>query len=106
DVGGLGGAALTFAPLTDSFLLGGGGGAGHGFNSAGTDGAAGGGVIFVRAAALAGAGVIDASGVAADTSGTSGAGGGGAGGTVAIQVTGSAVCNVTVHGGNGGDAGS
>ena len=80
DVGGLGGAPITYSMLSQ-LLFGGGGGAGHENNSVGSGGSAGGGIVMLRASALSGSGFIRSNGAAgAAAPGNDGAGGGGAGG--------------------------
>jgi uncharacterized protein (TIGR03382 family) len=106
DMGGQGGTEFTLdlAGQMTRLTFGGGGGAGHG-SIAVTDsrGGPGGGIIFVRALQLNGAGSIDASGMAgSDTQGEMAAHGGGAGGTVYLRVSLSAQCNVVAKGGDGG----
>jgi MYXO-CTERM domain-containing protein len=104
-VGGIGGAALTYL-LTDHLIFGGGGGAGHENDNVGTAGGAGGGIVWVRAASLAGTGKLSATGTAAGTSSNDGSGGGGAGGAIALRVQGAANCAaLDVSGGKGGNAG-
>ncbi|MFO0675989.1 MAG: hypothetical protein U0169_05610 [Polyangiaceae bacterium] len=105
DVGGLGGAALTYSVL-DHLTFGGGGGAGdQNGNGPAFDGGRGGGVIFFRAAALAGTGTISANGGTPGDTQNDAASGGGAGGTIAIRVATSATCTapITARGGNGGN---
>lgn len=102
DVGGRGGAALRYVPLT-RWLFGGGGGSAAGNSSSGTPGAAGGGVLYLRAAEVHGAGRFSANGLSAGTSSTDGAGGGGAGGSVTVRSAGRLDCAVvSASGGNGG----
>ncbi|GMU07366.1 adventurous gliding motility protein AgmC [Corallococcus caeni] len=104
DEGGLGGAALNYS-VFERFAFGGGGGAGHGSDTAGSSGAAGGGVVFIRATAFDGKGVYSASGLAAEaSSGNDGAGGGGAGGAVVLRAVDVLNCvAVESRGGAGGD---
>jgi MYXO-CTERM domain-containing protein len=106
-VGGEGGAALAFLSV-DHLLMGGGGGAGHAFGVASPfpTGGAGGGIIFVRAGSMTGAGSMIANG-APGSSATlvEGASGGGAGGTVYLRVNGAAACGVIrALGGVGGNS--
>ncbi|WP_342375581.1 Ig-like domain-containing protein [Myxococcus stipitatus] len=107
DVGGLGGAPMSFSAL-NHLLFGGGGGAGHSNDDLGGAGNAAGGIVFIRAASITGAGVISANGLAGvDTTGrgNDAAGGGGAGGTISLRVTGELTCNannVAARGGAGG----
>ena len=107
DVGGLGGAPITYSMLSQ-LLFGGGGGAGHENNSVGSGGSAGGGIVMLRASALSGSGFIRSNGAAgAAAPGNDGAGGGGAGGAVSVRITGNAACGgIEAVGGNGGNSGS
>ncbi|RKH60267.1 adventurous gliding motility protein AgmC [Corallococcus aberystwythensis] len=102
--GGLGGAALNYS-VFERFAFGGGGGAGQGFDASGSSGAAGGGVVFIRATAFEGKGVYSASGTSAAASlGNDGAGGGGAGGAVVLRAVDVLNCGkVEALGGTGGD---
>ncbi|NBC40581.1 OmpA family protein [Corallococcus exiguus] len=106
-VGGLPGGQMLFSPAT-RVLFGGGGGSGHGNDEAGTGGGNAGGIVFVRGAALGGAGSITADGVAALDSQNDAAGGGGAGGTISLRFTGALACTGTgalsAKGGNGGNS--
>lgn len=104
SVGGVGGAPMGGA-LTDRLWLGGGGGAGHGDapDLVGAGGA-GGGVVFVRAAAVTGRGELSAGGAPGGRAEENGAGGGGAGGSVLLLIEGTADCERAVaRGGPGGD---
>jgi MYXO-CTERM domain-containing protein len=109
DVGGRGGLALSYSPLT-GLMYGGGGGAGAGNSTGsggqgGTDGGAGGGIIYIRARDFQGSqGIIRANGESAKESGNDGAGGGGAGGHVTIRVEDRLTCaGIAANGGAGGD---
>jgi hypothetical protein len=108
DVGGRGGLALRYSPLT-RLVFGGGGGAGAGLSAGGggegTSGGAGGGIIFIRARDFQGnQGTISANGASAAVSGNDGAGGGGAGGLVSIRVQDRLDCALlSANGGAGGD---
>ncbi|AFE07628.1 hypothetical protein COCOR_07594 [Corallococcus coralloides DSM 2259] len=104
DQGGLGGAALSYS-VFERFTFGGGGGAGQGSDEAGSNGAAGGGVVFIRATAFDGKGVYSASGSTAGAStGNDGAGGGGAGGAVVLRAVDILNCGgVEARGGAGGN---
>lgn len=105
NVGGLGGAALLAPDLRTRISFGGGGGAGEGNNSVGTSGGAGGGVVWLRGASLAGAGQFSADGVGATNATSDGGGGGGAGGTAFLQIVGAAACTrVRANGGIGGNS--
>jgi len=104
DVGGLGGAALTY-PTRTWFVFGGGGGAGHGSDNSGVSAGRGGGTIFIRAGQLTGTGIITASGGSGGTSGTDGSSGGGAGGSIYLRFVRTADCGaVSATGGLGGNA--
>jgi MYXO-CTERM domain-containing protein len=114
-VGGLGGVALSFDP-THYLSLGGGGGAGKYVNGSVTSapGAAGGGVIFIRTVTLQSnsqRGVLALGGtppgVDQSMSQSVASGGGGAGGTIVLELGGSAICptdGVDASGGEGGPA--
>jgi hypothetical protein len=110
-VGGLGGAALVLSS-GDRLLMGGGGGAGDAeVDPEATEnalpGGAGGGVLFLRTAALDSAGFIDASGASPERTIGNGAPGGGAGGTVILAAP-RAVCARAINaaGARGGDSSS
>ncbi len=103
DVGGLGGAALTY-PLLTQLTFGGGGGAGHGSGATGVPGGRGGGAIFIRASQLTGSGIITASGGSANASASDGGSGGGAGGAIYLRFVRTADCAaISVTGGIGGN---
>ncbi|WP_257453728.1 adventurous gliding motility protein AgmC [Archangium lipolyticum] len=103
EVGGRGGAALTYSALTH-FTFGGGGGAGHGSTNTGVAGGSGGGAIFIRANQLTGTGSISASGNLGGTSASDGGGGGGAGGAIYLRFVRTADCgSVLATGGIGGN---
>ncbi len=107
--GGLGGAVLSYDPSTEAFVsLGGGGGAGDEDHGTGTDGAAGGGVVLIRATAFAGAGNYSADGASViGTAGPDGSGGGGAGGAILLFSVGAVTCtSASASGGAGGSGGS
>ena len=116
EVGGWGGRPLTNGAQPGGgvrYFLGGGGGAGDGNNASATPGGRGGGIVFIEAGSIAGAGAanhIDANGESALTTLTAGAlngndapGGGGAGGTIVIRSP--SISNVSLNavGGKGGD---
>jgi uncharacterized protein (TIGR03382 family) len=103
-VGGLGGAALTYEPLTQ-LAFGGGGGAGHGISGTGVPGGRGGGAIFIRAGQLTGSsGTLSASGGSAGASNLDGGSGGGAGGSVYLRFIRTADCGALLAtGGIGGN---
>ena len=111
-VGGFGGAAL--GPSLGRVFMGGGGGAGSRNNSPGiplaSSGSAGGGLVLVRTALLAGTGTVTADGASANIAAfiaeNDGSGGGGAGGSVvfvappAVALTG---LTILARGGRGSD---
>jgi len=107
--GGQGGAV--FPSTIDRLALGGGGGAGTRNNSPGdtqaSSGAAGGGLIFIRANSFTGTATFSANGASAynGTANDSG-GGGGAGGTIVILAANGGEGGLTLraNGGRGGDA--
>jgi hypothetical protein len=102
-VGGWGGG-FARGDWKDVLTFGGGGGSGDD-NSGATDGegAAGGGLIWVRARTITGSGSFLATGDSAADNTLDGAGGGGAGGAVILQSTEPASCGlIDVRGGNGG----
>lgn len=101
DVGGLGGAALTYS-LLSRLTLGGGGGAGDENSNSGSGGGAGGGVVFVRAGTLVGGGTMAARGQTPAQASVDGAGGGGAGGSIVVRLYGTGTCaQLLATGGNG-----
>ncbi|MCY1082912.1 adventurous gliding motility protein AgmC [Archangium lansingense] len=106
DVGGRGGSALSYERTQERLLLGGGGGAGI----EGTDGGAGGGILFVRAREIQSPrprGIITANGLGAASASSihGGGGGGGAGGTVHVRVAEQFGCTVlSANGGVGADS--
>jgi MYXO-CTERM domain-containing protein len=110
-VGGRGGAVVAYVP-TANLSLGGGGGAGEDDDGVGGIGGSGGGVLWMRADSLSGAGTINADGRAGANAGVpgnpifaDGGGGGGAGGGVFAWFRTTAVCGgVTARGGRGGNA--
>lgn len=108
DAGGYGGEAIASFVADQRFYLGGGGGGGHDNDRQGTDGAAGGGFVYLRAASIIGnANAIDVSGASGRASGMDGAGGGGAGGTVLLSAdTVESSIVLIAHGGIGGDNGN
>ncbi len=109
DVGGRGGAALSYSPLS-RLLFGGGGGAGAGSQqgqggSAGTAGGRGGGILYLRAQELRGRqGRVSANGQSTQSASNDGSGGGGAGGLVSLRIQGALECGtLEARGGDGGD---
>ncbi len=123
DTGGRGGAGYAGTLAFNRVFLGGGGGAG-GTNNATADpaaytnqaagcslgtglcssGAAGGGIVIIRARAITGAGVIDVRGAHAYNVFEDAGGGGGAGGSVVIQTSNGGSAIVDATGGDGGNA--
>ena len=108
-LGGFGGGA--FPAAADRFVLGGGGGAGTRNNSPGitgaSSGAAGGGIIIIRAGSITGGGTVSANGSNAfNGTDNDGGGGGGAGGSIFVATRGTTLSGMTITalGGNGGDA--
>jgi hypothetical protein len=106
--GGLGGHPLTSSPGGRLFL-GGGGGAGDGNDGHAGPGGQGGGLVFVIAGTVQGAGSIVANGAVGGTAtsgnGASGdaAGGGGGGGTVIVRAAALSQISVVANGGLGGN---
>ncbi|THF85030.1 DUF11 domain-containing protein [Deinococcus sp. KSM4-11] len=110
DIGGRGGSGVT--PTATALVMGGGGGAGTTNNATGTpasgfasSGAAGGGLVLVRAGSISGTGSITANG--ADANNTvlnDGSGGGGGGGTVLVTSSAAlpATLSIYANGGAGG----
>ncbi|MEM7137552.1 MAG: hypothetical protein AAF500_13280 [Myxococcota bacterium] len=107
DIGGLGGAALSYSALS-RMTMGGGGGSGHQNNNVGGTGSDGGGVVWVRANAVSGAGTFEANGLdGGDSVGSrnDAAGGAGAGGLVVVRAVADVTCGgAQARGGDGGDA--
>jgi len=104
DPQGIGGAVVQFNPNA-RIIFGGGGGAGEADTEPGAAGSGGrgGGIVYVRAQSISGAGRIRSNGgVGGDTT-TSGGGGGGAGGTIVVIANGACV-TTSAHGGRGGNA--
>jgi hypothetical protein len=104
-VGGYGGAALGYDPLT-RLVFGGAGGAGDSdapFNGITTNGGAGGGVVFVRTGSVDGAGTISANGGSGAPITSNGGAGGGAGGLIVIDALATVSCSQSyvANGGNG-----
>jgi len=106
DVGGLGGAAVVYLPY-ERIVFGGGGGAGEGNNDIGTSGGSGGGLMLIRAGAVAGTGRFSARGASVAPTpgeGDDGAGGGGAGGAISLRSAAGLACGAAeASGGAGGD---
>lgn len=106
DIGGQGGAALSYS-LLERLTLGGGGGGGHGAPDGSAQAGAGGGAIFIRGQQLAGRGTIAADGDAGAQTAAGGGSGGGAGGSLYLRLVGPAECgSLSARGGAGGSAGS
>lgn len=111
QTGGFGGDDITTLGVT-RVTMGGGGGAGATNNGTGTpasglasSGAAGGGIVMIRAGLMSGAGTITANGASAvSTVLNDGTGGGGAGGSVLVSAlsTSGLSLSVSAAGGNGG----
>jgi hypothetical protein len=104
QTGGLGGQAL--AASATRLFLGGGGGAGT-RNNAGPSGAGnGGGIVLIRANAVAGVGQITANGVQPPSTANDGGGGGGAGGSIVVVAASGGLGGLTATaiGGAGGYA--
>lgn len=102
--GGLGGHPVSTA-TSERIFFGGGGGAGDSPDGTAGPGGSGGGIVYLVAADVSGAGVIAANGTAgADTSGLhlDGTGGGGAGGTVVLHTGYVSGLNLRALGGHGG----
>jgi uncharacterized repeat protein (TIGR01451 family) len=102
--GGLGGHPVTNDP-TARIFMGGGGGAGDGDQNEAGAGGRGGGIIYIMADTVSGAGGLTAnggSGGATTGNNHDGAGGGGAGGTVIVRANSVSGFNVAINGGNGG----
>jgi len=110
--GGFGGFGYSTSLTATRLFLGGGGGSGTTNNGTGTpgsgfatSGAAGGGLVMIRAGSIAGSGTISANGSDANNSVTNdGSGGGGAGGSVLVfSKAGSVgILAIQANGGNGG----
>jgi Peptidase family C25 len=103
-LGGLGGAA--FPALASRLVMGGGGGAGVSNNAGPGTGAAGGGMVFIRAGSVTGTGTVNVGGASAACSGQDGAGGGGAAGSLMIYSASGVLTGLTATatGGVGGNA--
>lgn len=100
---GIGAGGWPLAATPGSRLVAGGGGAGANDSVSGVGGA-GGGIIFIRAGVLSGAGWLSADGSPGQSRGYGG--GGGAGGTIDLRVLGSASCaRLSASGGAGGVTG-
>jgi hypothetical protein len=109
EVGGRGGRPLLYDSALSRIFFGGGGGSGSQTNGFGGAGGRGGGIVFLYANTVTGAGNIVASGEAGgDTTGSNfdGAGGGGGGGAVVVQArTAVTLGAITATGGDGGSQG-
>ncbi|GHF52103.1 putative repeat protein (TIGR01451 family) [Deinococcus metalli] len=111
DIGGRGGAGVT--PTATALVMGGGGGAGTTNNSTGTpgaglasSGAAGGGLVLVRAGSVSGTGSISANGNNANNSVLNdGSGGGGGGGSVLVTSSSALPSTLSIYA-NGGSGGT
>ena len=102
---GKGGVPI-LVPARESLVLGGGGGGGGCDGGNPAFGGPGGGVVFVRAAHLRGAGAIRANGGAGENPGNNGGGGGGGGGTIVLDVLDASAFTggIRASGGSGGTA--
>jgi uncharacterized repeat protein (TIGR01451 family) len=107
-MGGLGGA--TFPATVTYVLMGGGGGAGDSNNACDNPlipqaaGGNGGGIVYIRAGSITGAGTLLANGQNALPGGRDAAGGGGAGGTVVVLTgTNAPALTINANGGEGGN---
>lgn len=109
EFGGIGGSRMVVSDHDTHALMGGGGGTGERHQDGDTEGAAGGGIWFIRAETFAG-GMISAGGGDASFANGDGAGGGGAGGTIIAHIHGTMSCGgapgLFTYGGDGGDVGS
>ncbi|WP_158079791.1 Ig-like domain-containing protein [Archangium sp. Cb G35] len=105
EAGGMPGTQVQFSPFY-YLSMGSGGGAGHGVTGTGGDGGRGGGIVFIRANALTGTGLIEAEGARGSTStGVDAGGGGGSGGTIYARFASTAACgNLRARGGLGGQS--
>lgn len=110
--GGLGGRPLVSSTsgANARLFLGGGGGAGDGNDGQPISGGDGGGLVFLIAGKVTGAGTINANGLAggesssdSDTSNSDGGGGGGGGGTVVVHAGLLSQIHITADGGLGGN---
>jgi len=100
-----GGSTLVYT-LGERLVFGGGGGSGQGEDWSALGGGAGGGIVFIRTAALVGSGVMAAEGAPGGDTVVGGAGGGGAGGGLYLNVRDSAECaGLFARGGKGGTQG-
>ncbi|RYX98195.1 MAG: DUF11 domain-containing protein [Comamonadaceae bacterium] len=122
DTGGRGGAGYAGTLDFNRVFLGGGGGAGGtnnstqdtasytndgigcGLGAACSSGAAGGGIVIIRAKNITGSGIIDVRGAHSYNVGNDASGGGGAGGTVVLQTINGGNATVQATGGDGGNA--
>lgn len=107
DIGGRGGQTIVYNAADARVFMGGGGGGGHQNDGieVGTSGAAGGGIIMIKAGSIAvQGGSINSNGAHVSTiAANDGSGGGGAGGSVLIDCPSiSGTLPVRVRGGNGG----
>jgi len=103
DVGGRGGAAVTYSSYSRA-TFGGGGGGGQGNDLGATAGGKGGGLIWVRAGSLAGTGALRANGGGTGQAVDDGSGGGGAGGAIYARFVGAAACgSMSANGATGGN---
>lgn len=105
DNPGLGGYPLNYSNAVNEIFLGGGGGAGDDNSNGATDGANGGGIIFIRANDIVGNNfniLARGADVTATLALLDGAGGGGGGGVILLDVNNVNGVTVSVNGGLGG----
>jgi hypothetical protein len=92
-------------PVAARLVPGGGGGAGQQNQNGAKPGGDGGGVIWISAASIAGAGRIEADGTTPAQATQDGGSGGGGGGTIVVRASGGSFSGtITASGGDGGDA--
>jgi hypothetical protein len=106
QIGGLPGNSVACYDSLNKIFLGGGGGAGHENDNAGTNGTNGAGIIVIQAGKIEGNGYsISANGLNASASENDAAGGGGSGGAILIDCYdfGSTPINISAIGGKGGN---
>ncbi|HYV91000.1 MAG TPA: gliding motility-associated C-terminal domain-containing protein [Chitinophagales bacterium] len=105
DNPGIGGYALSYSNAANLIFAGGGGGAGDDNSNGATEGANGGGIIFIRANSIVGNNfniLARGADVTSTLASYDGAGGGGGGGTVLLDVTNVSAVTISVNGGLGG----
>ena len=108
NIGGYGGRTLNYGINSERVYMGGGGGAGDGNDGASTDGAKGGGLVFIISYAnITGIGSINANGNVGFVTppyGNDAPGGGGGGGAIILNATGN-ISNINTYA-NGGQGGN